>query len=135
VEIYAAHGIMAIWPVIRMLMIFYSIQETPYFWISKSNIEEARELTEEIYKAKWVEFELEKAIEHYRSEQTSASMIVELNHPIKRKMCLIGVYLFFVQQLAGVNIVNFYSHEIFISAGLSEATASLFTFLIGIIDI
>lgn len=126
---------MAIWPVIRMLMIFYSIQETPYFWISKSNIEEARELTEEIYKEKWVEFELEKAIEHNKSEQTSTSMIVELKHPIKRKMCLIGVYLFFVQQLAGVNIVNFYSHEIFISAGVSEATASLFTFLIGVIDI
>lgn len=126
---------MAIWPVIRMLMIFYSIQETPYFWISKSNIEEARELTEEIYKEKWVEFELEKAIEHYKSEQTSTSVIVELKHPIKRKMCLIGVYLFFVQQLAGVNIVNFYSHEIFISAGVSEATASLFTFLIGVIDI
>ena len=126
---------MVIWPVIRMLMIFSSIRETPYFWISKSNIEEARELTEEIYKEKWVEFELEKAIEHYRSEQTSASMVVELKHPIKRKMCLIGVYLFFVQQLAGVNIVNFYSHQIFISAGVSEATASLFTFLIGIIDI
>lgn len=35
VEIYCAHGIMTIWPIIRMLMIFYSIQETPYFWISK----------------------------------------------------------------------------------------------------
>ena len=118
-----------------MLMIFSSIQETPYFWISKSKIEEARELTEEIYKEKWVGFELEKAIEHYRSEQTSASMFVELKHPIKRKMCLIGVYLFFVQLLAGVNIVNFYSHQIFISAGASQANASLFTFLIGLIDI
>ena len=126
---------MVIWPVIRMLMIFSSIQETPYFWISKSKIEEARELTEEIYKEKWVGFELEKAIEHYRSEQTSASMFVELKHPIKRKMCLIGVYLFFVQLLAGVNIVNFYSHQIFISAGASQANASLFTFLIGLIDI
>jgi len=88
-----------------------------------------------IYKEEWVEFELEKAIDHYRSENTSTSMCVELKHPIKRKMCLIGVYLFFVQQLAGVNIVNFYSHQIFISAGVTEDMASLFTLIIGIIDI
>lgn len=112
------------WPIIRLVMVWTSIGETAYFYVSKTKMEKCKDMLEEIYKPDWVEFELQKTLQLFQEENTNKTMISELKNPDKRYLAMIGVYFFFVQQLAGINIVNFYSHTIFERAGVDDNMAS-----------
>jgi len=91
---------MLAWPVFRLLLVIIFIKETPYFHITKDQIEKTKVLLDEIYKKEWVDFEFEKARNLFHSEKTesSKSCISAFKNPRKRYLAMIGVYLFFVQQ-------------------------------------
>lgn len=76
--------------------------------------------------------ELKKEIQDSLDNEIKSSYTVLFRKPYF-KLVLIGIEVGMFNQLSGINIVNYYSTEIFRDAGLSRETAFYLTVMVGLL--
>jgi len=125
-------------PLVR-LAYFSSVKfDTPYFYIVNQQkdlaLEALREVLTEEYANDLLNEESEIVAKERENKDESHEIFKLLREPHHIKIVLIGVWIFFLQQLAGINAINFYSTKVFHRLG-TQNTAYLLTGLWGIVDL
>jgi len=117
-------------PSIVFFVLLFFIQESPRWLVKKGKIEEARQALLRVEKDVDPNIMINEIKDSLESE-VSVKFSALLKKPYL-KLVLIGIGVGMFNQMSGINIVNYYSTEIFKSAGLSRETSFYLTVLIGL---
>lgn len=131
-----------LFPIIRMIRIRNWKYETPAYYIMENNFDGARKALSEIYYDEYLEKRLEIEKKNYLTTgenlSTRESENEKLSNLLKTspnlKIVTLGTLLFFNQQFAGINAVNFYSTKVFNDLG-NDKFSSYLTAIWGLVDI
>ncbi len=117
-------------PSIVFFVLLFFIQRSPRWLVKKGKIEEARQALLRVDKDVDPNIMINEIKDSLESE-VSVKFSALLKKPYL-KLVLIGIGVGMFNQMSGINIVNYYSTEIFKSAGLSRETSFYLTVLIGL---
>lgn len=115
------------------LFLLFFIQRSPRWLVKTGRIEEARQALIRVNNQSDPE-ELIKEIKDSLDSEVLSHYSVLFHKPYLR-LVLIGIGVGMFNQLSGINIVNYYSTEIFREAGFSSESAFSQTVLIGIVNL
>jgi sugar porter (SP) family MFS transporter len=120
-------------PSIVFFVLLFFIQRSPRWLVKKGLLKEARESLVRANKETDPDF-LIKEIQDSLDSETNVRFSALLRKPYF-KLVLIGIGVGMFNQLSGINIVNYYSTEIFKDAGLSRETSFYLTVLVGLTNL
>lgn len=120
-------------PSIIFFVLLFFIQRSPRWLVKNGMIDEARESLLRVNNIADPD-ELIKEIKDSLDSEVHANYSVLFRKPYF-KLVLIGIGVGMFNQLSGINIVNYYSTEIFKNAGLTRETAFYLTVLVGITNL
>jgi sugar porter (SP) family MFS transporter len=119
-------------PSIVFFILLFFIQRSPRWLVKKGMLAEARA---SLVRANDEDPDiLIKEIQDSLDKEVSSNFSTLLRKPYF-KLVLIGIGVGMFNQLSGINIVNYYSTEIFKSAGLDRQTSFYLTVLVGITNL
>jgi sugar porter (SP) family MFS transporter len=114
-------------------VLLFFIQRSPRWLVKKGMVEEAREALLRVNNVADPD-ELIKEIQDSLDSEVKSSYSALFKKPYLR-LVLIGIGVGMFNQMSGINIVNYYSTEIFKDAGLTRETAFYLTVLVGITNL
>ena len=114
-------------------VLLFFIQRSPRWLVKTGKIDEAREALLRVNHITDPEI-LIKEIQDSLDSEVSVKFSVLFRKPYL-KLVLIGIGVGMFNQMSGINIVNYYSTEIFKSAGLSREMSFYLTVLIGLTNL
>ena len=120
-------------PSVAFFILLFFIQRSPRWLVKNGKIGEAREALLRVNHIADPEV-LIKEIQDSLDSEVSVKFSVLFRKPYL-KLVLIGIGVGMFNQMSGINIVNYYSTEIFKSAGLSRETSFYLTVLIGLTNL
>jgi len=124
-------------PLVRLIYIFTVKYDTPTYYLANSDKETAMKAIQQVYTVSSAERILQEEIRSQtlcsdgKLEEGTVDLLKNAHH---RKIAIVGVWIFFFQQFAGINAVNFYSTEVFKKLG-SDRIANILTGVWGLLDI
>ena len=113
--------------------------DTPGYYIMNDQEDQAKLSISQVYKEEYVEeqfkieFSAARTVEFQEIDDIESGMVDLLKKPEHRRIVLVGIYIFFCQQFAGINAVNFYSSLVFQDLG-SKEMSNVLTGIWGIMD-
>lgn len=120
-------------PSIVFLVLLFFIQRSPRWLVKNGKIDEASEALLRVDRDADPKI-LIKEIQNSLESEVAINFSALLKKPYF-KLVLIGIGVGMFNQMSGINIVNYYSTEIFKSAGLSRETSFYLTVLIGLTNL
>jgi sugar porter (SP) family MFS transporter len=120
-------------PSVIFFILLFFIQRSPRWLVKTGKIDEAREALLRVNNVADPD-ELIKEIQDSLDNEVLSHYSALFRKPYF-KLVLIGIGVGMFNQLSGINIVNYYSTEIFKNAGLSRETAFYLTVVIGITNL
>ncbi len=111
-------------PAIILLVGMFFVPESPRWLITKGRFEEAKAALSRINEDNVVEAEFSRIKQNIAEERNQKVGFGELLSPKLRTPLLIGIGIFLIQQLSGINAIIYYSTTIFGMAGFDLATTS-----------
>lgn len=124
-------------PVARIgLILYFQLPDTTRYYLEKKDELMAKKAICHSYPESKVDEIYENELEKWNNskEENKMSVYSLMKQNPQYKLVFIGVWLFFVQQFAGINAINFYSTQVFKDLG-TEAMAQILTGIWGIIDL
>jgi sugar porter (SP) family MFS transporter len=115
------------------LVLLFFIQRSPRWLVKVGKIEEARQSILRVNRNADPDALIKEIQESLNSEVMSHYSV--MFHKPYLKLVLIGIGVGMFNQLSGINIVNYYSTDIFREAGFSGESAFLQTVLIGFVNL
>jgi sugar porter (SP) family MFS transporter len=122
-----------VFPSTIFFTLLFFIQRSPRWLVKKGLIDEARESLIRVNNVADPDL-LIKEIQDSLDKEVKSSYSALFRKPYFR-LVLIGIGVGMFNQLSGINIVNYYSTEIFKDAGISRETAFYLTVLVGITNL
>jgi sugar porter (SP) family MFS transporter len=122
-----------VFPSAIFFILLFFIQRSPRWLVKIGKIDEARESLLRVNNVADPD-ELIKEIQDSLDKEVKSSYSALFHKPYL-KLVLIGIGVGMFNQLSGINIVNYYSTEIFKDAGISRETAFYLTVLVGITNL
>jgi sugar porter (SP) family MFS transporter len=122
-----------VFPSAIFFVLLFFIQRSPRWLVKMGKIEEARESLLRVNNVADPD-ELIKEIQDSLDSEVKSSYSALFRKPYL-KLVLIGIGVGMFNQLSGINIVNYYSTEIFKDAGLTRQTSFYLTVLVGITNL
>jgi hypothetical protein len=125
--VYGSITISILLPILRLILTYAFVKETPYYWMMKGDTQKFQDVTSEIYH--------DFAIPSFKATQEEKfSKFKECKNPFSQyakviahkpnlKLVAIGAYLFLCQQICGSNVINLYSHKILHKSTTHENSA------------
>jgi sugar porter (SP) family MFS transporter len=120
-------------PSIIFLILLFFIQRSPRWLVKTGRIDEAREALNRVNNLSDPD-ELIKEIKESLDTEVLSNYSVLFHKPYL-KLVLMGIGVGMFNQLSGINIVNYYSTDIFREAGFSGESAFSQTVLIGLVNL
>jgi len=120
-------------PSIVFFILLFFIQRSPRWLVKNEMIDEAREALLRVDKEVNPNIMI-REIQDSLDSEVAVKFSVLFRKPYF-KLVLIGIGVGMFNQMSGINIVNYYSTEIFKSAGLSRETSFYLTVLIGLTNL
>jgi len=122
-----------VFPSAIFFILLFFIQRSPRWLVKMGKIDEARESLVKVNNVADPD-ELIKEMQDSLDKEVKSSYSALFRKPYL-KLVLIGIGVGMFNQLSGINIVNYYSTEIFKNAGMSRETAFYLTVLVGITNL
>ncbi|WP_020529689.1 sugar porter family MFS transporter [Flexithrix dorotheae] len=104
-------------PAILFFVLMYFVPESARWLIKNGQIEEAKKVFQKIGGTAYAEFELKDVGNTLSSENVARVNFKELLNPRILKVIGLGIFLAFLQQWSGINMVIYYAADIFQAAG------------------
>jgi sugar porter (SP) family MFS transporter len=120
-------------PAVVFLILLFFIQRSPRWLVKTGRIDEAREALVRVNNQSDPEALIKEIKDSLDSEVLSHYSV--LFHKPYFKLVLMGIGVGMFNQLSGINIVNYYSTDIFREAGFSGESAFTQTVLIGLVNL
>ena len=119
-------------PAVLFWCLLYFVPESPRWLIEKERTDEATAILTRVDGPKHAAVELKEITEALSME---SGTIAELFQPGVRIALLIGIILAMFQQITGINVVLYYTPEIFKQAGMASSQAIDQTVIVGAVQL
>lgn len=117
-------------PAVIFLVLLFSVTKSPRWLVKNDNIEEARKVLKSLNAENDIDSVLDEIV-----KSIDAEVVEHFKYLFKApylKLIIIGIFVGMFNQFTGINVVMYYSSNIFISAGFSTGSALGQSVLVGL---
>jgi hypothetical protein len=132
-------GLSIFFPVIRLLIVYFRIPETPYWLLANGMTKEAEKVGKGIYKKKFVKAIISRINDVHVSwmkNQTLCGVCKTIfKNELVRRLVIKASYFFIVLQFTGICMLRDYSYYFYLRQGFSAINVSLMIQISGIVAV
>ncbi|MEN8193859.1 MAG: sugar porter family MFS transporter [Bacteroidota bacterium] len=120
-------------PAVAFFVLLFFVSKSPRWLVKSNNIEEAREVLRNVNP----EAETEKLLEEIK-DSIDTDVVEHFKYLFKKpylRLVVIGIFVGMFNQFTGINVIMYYSSNIFITAGFSADSALAQSVLVGLTNL
>jgi|TARA_R100001143_G_scaffold63332_1_gene69770 SP family galactose:H+ symporter-like MFS transporter len=125
-------------PGIALFLGMAVLKDTPRWYILKGRTEDARRALQRVRGTSVSQHEIESELGHIKAAMDTggSGRWADLLAPVVRPAFIVGIGLFFLQQLSGINAVIYYAPTVFQEAGFDSGSTQLMaTIGVGVVNV